>query len=329
MSPEQLKATVKALFPLQRTLCIESSPGTGKTSIVHQAAHELGVPCIEVHMPTMLVEDFGIPYPTKTEDTFSYKLPEWFPCDGVAPNQGILLFDDRNQASPDLQKILANICQARNLHGVLLPEGWQVISTGNREEDRAGANRVLSHLRNRETVLNLEVSVDDWVLWAISAKVPIELISFIRYRPDLLNMFDPQRKENATPRSWVDGVGSLIGVCPKEAEYEIFAGAVGEGPAAEFCGFLKIYRNLPNLDLILADPKNADIPSDPIVCYALSGALAARANPKNFSTIIDYVSRLPGEFAVLSVVTAAKRDTAIATTAAFTKWALDNKDLVL
>jgi len=59
-----LKETIKSLFPIQRTICIEGSPGGGKTTIVQQVAEELGVPCIERHMPTMLVEDFGILFPS-------------------------------------------------------------------------------------------------------------------------------------------------------------------------------------------------------------------------------------------------------------------------
>jgi len=58
-----IKQTIKSLFPIQRTLCIEGPPGGGKTTIVHEVAQELGVPYIERHMPTMLVEDFGILFP--------------------------------------------------------------------------------------------------------------------------------------------------------------------------------------------------------------------------------------------------------------------------
>ena len=149
--------------PNQRTISIEGSPGGGKTTIVQEVAKELGVGYIEKHMPTMLVEDFGILYPNG-DDMLHYKLPDWFPYEGRddIPDEGILCFDDRNQASADLQKVLANICQARNLHGKPMKKGWMVVSTGNRQSDRAGANRVLSHLRNRETVYELETHLDDW-----------------------------------------------------------------------------------------------------------------------------------------------------------------------
>ena len=137
-----LKSTLSALIPAGRSVAIEGAPGGGKTTIVHEVAESLGLPIVERHMPTMLVEDFGIPYPT--DNGFEYKLPDWFPHKGKAgtENGGVLLFDDRNQANADLQKVLANIQQARTLHGVPLADGWTVISTGNRQSDRAGANRI-------------------------------------------------------------------------------------------------------------------------------------------------------------------------------------------
>lgn len=322
-----LKDTLKSLFPIQRTVCIEGSPGGGKTTVVHELGLELDVPVIERHMPTMLVEDFGILFPTK-DNMLEYKIPEWFPVKGVAPERGILLFDDRNQASADLQKVLANICQARNLHGIPMPDGWMVVSTGNKQSDRAGANRVLSHLRNRETVIDMETHLDDWTTWAIEHGVKPEVISYIRFRPNMLHDFDPQRDQNPTPRSWVEGVSDVLGTVPAEAEYECFKGAVGEGAAAEFVGFMRIYRKLPNPDAILLNPKTADVPTDPATLYALSGALADRATENNFERMCTYAERMPPEFSVLSVSYAARKNPDLSNTQAFTKWSIAHQDVL-
>ena len=323
-----LKETIKSLFPITRTLSIEGAPGGGKTTIVHEVAQELEVPCIERHMPTMLVEDFGILFPETNNNTLHYKLPDWFPVKGKAPEQGILLFDDRNQAGPDLQKVLANICQARTLHGVPMPDGWMVVSTGNRQADRAGANRVLSHLRNRETVLELETHLDDWTAWAINHDVKPEVISFIRFRPSLLHDFDPQRDQNATPRAWVDGVSDVLGTVPAEAEFECFKGAVGEGAAAEFVGFVRIFRKLPNPDAILLNPTTTDVPRDPATLYALSGALAQRATEANFERVCQYAERMPPEFSVLTISYASRRNPDLTNTQAFTKWSIGHQDVL-
>ena len=325
-----LKDTLTALIPLGRSVAIEGPPGGGKTSIVHQVAEELGLPIIEKHMPTMLVEDFGIPYPDAQGNSFSYKLPDWFPYKGKAGTEGggVLCFDDRNQANTDLQKVLANIQQARNLHGVPLADGWSVVSTGNRQSDRAGANRVLSHLRNRETVLEFETHLDDSTSWMITNDVRPEVISFTRFRPNLLHDFDPQRDVNPTPRSWVEGVSAVLGAVPPEAEYECFKGAVGEGAAAEFVGYLRIFRKLPNPDAILIAPDTADVPTDPATLYALSGALADRATEGNMERVVTYTSRMPAEFSVLSVSYAVRKKPELANTQAFTKWALAHQDVL-
>ena len=324
-----LKDTIKRLFPTKRTICIEGSPGGGKTTIVQQVAKELGVGYIEKHMPTMLVEDFGILYPNG-DDMLHYKLPDWFPYEGRTdiPDEGILCFDDRNQANADLQKVLANICQARDLHGKKMKAGWMVVSTGNRQADRAGANRVLSHLRNRETVYELETHLDDWRGWAIDNNVQPVVISFIGFRTALLHDFDPQRDVNPSPRAWVEGVSDMIGIVPTEAEFETFKGAVGEGCAAEFSGFLKIERKLPNPDTIIQSPMSLAVPDDPATCYALTGALGERATTENFGNIVKFAERMSPEFSVLCVSYASRKNPDLASHEAFTKWAINHQDVL-
>jgi hypothetical protein len=275
----------------------------------------------------MLVEDFGILFPDG-DNGLKYKLPEWFPIKGKAPDKGILLFDDRNQANSDLQKVLANICQARNLHGTAMPDGWMVVSTGNRQADRAGANRVLGHLRNRETVYELDTHLDDWTQWALDNGVKPEVISFIRFRPAMLHDYDPQRDQNATPRSWVEGVSDVLGTVPADAEFESFKGAVGEGGAAEFVGFLRIFRKLPNPDAVLMNPTTAEVPTDPATLYALSGAIAERATEGNFERVCTYAERMPADFSVLTVSYASRKKPELANTAAFNKWVVKHQDVL-
>ena len=330
MRASLLKDTIKSLFPQRRTIAIEGSPGGGKTTLVHEVAQSLGVGFIEVHMPTMLVEDFGVPNMASKSETFDYKLPDWFPAESRTdiPDSGILLFDDRNQADADLQKGFANICQARKLHGVPLKKGWQAISTGNRQSDRAGGNRVLSHLRNRETVYEFETHLDDWRGWALDHGVKSEVVAFIGFRPNLLHDFDPKRDQNPTPRAWVEGVSAVLGVVPQEAEYESFCGAVGEGAAAEFSGFIKIYRKLPNPDAVLMHPDTADVPTDPATKYALSGAIAERASDSNMERVCRYAERMGGDFSVLTISHAVRKHPELATTQAFNDWAVKHSDVL-
>jgi hypothetical protein len=126
----------------------------------------------------------------------------------------------------------------------------------------------------------------------------------------------------------VEGVSAVLGVVPAEAEYECFKGAVGEGAAAEFVGFLRIFRKLPNPDAVLLDPDGADVPSDPATLYALSGALSQRASTSNFARLVAYTKRMPPEFSVLAVTMAVRRDKDLTHTAAFTDWAVQNQEVL-
>ena len=326
MRAELVARTIKDLYPIRRSVCIEGPPGGGKTSIVQQVATDLGIEYIHLHMPTMLVEDFGILFPKEGSKQLEYKLPDWFPLD--PDTKAILCLDDRNQCTADLQKVLANMQQQRELHGTPVPEGVMFVATGNRQSDRAGANRVLTHLRGRETVIELDTMLDDWCKWAIDHGVRAEVISFLRFRAGLLHDFDPQRDQNPTPRSWTEGVSDVLGVVSPEAEFDCFKGAVGEGPAAEFVGFMRICRKLPNVDNILLHPDTSDVPTDPATLYALSGSLAERANNGNFSKVIKYASRMPAEFTVLTVSYATRKDAELASIQAFTDFAVQFQDVL-
>ena len=331
MRPTTLAATLTSLVQLRRPAMIEGSPGLGKTQICLQVAKEMGIGFLQIHAPLMQPEDYGMPVVNAERDGIKFVVPtEKFPMVGSEhPDVGILLIDEMSQADNAGQKILANLIQERELHGHKLKEGWSIIATGNKMTDRAGANRILSHLRNRMTTLTFEPNLDDWCNWAMDHEIDNTVISFLRFKSALMNDFDPQRDVNPTPRAWAEGVSPIIGNVPPEAEFETIQGAVGEGAAAEFVGFLKIARKLPNPDVILMNPDKAEVPTDPSTLYALSGAIAHRASADNFERVIAYSKRMPPEFMVLVVRDACRRDVEIANTRAFQDWAVKEGSKVL
>lgn len=327
MRPTTLSATIKARIEneIKRTMYIVGSPGLGKTQIVRQIADDLGIGFKVIHAPLKQPEDLGMPVVNAARDGVKFIVPaDDFPMMGSdCPEKGILLIDELPQAENSIQKVLANLMQEREIHGQRIKDGWTIVATGNRQKDRAGANRVLSHLMNRMTMVEFEAHMEDWCAWYLQQPdCCVEGVSFIRFRPGLLSDFDPQRDVNATPRAWVEGVFASIGKVPAEAELETFQGDVGEGAAAEFVSFLRIYRNLPDPDQIIANPKKASVPTDAATLYALTGALSARANPDNFGAIMAYGNRLPPEYCVIIVRQSAQRCNAVSDTKAFRDWAL-------
>ena len=324
MRANTLKEEIKArnTHKIERSIMVESSPGLGKTQIAAQAAQELGVGFKVIHAPLLQPEDYGMPVITgKNKDGLTFVVSEEkFPLVGSdCPDTGIFLIDELSQADNSAQKILANLLQAREIHGRGIKPGWTIVGTGNLQSDRSGANRLLGHLGNRVTRIKLEASLDDWTQWALSNGVKSEVIAFIRFRPELLTNYDSRQDINATPRSWVEGVSASLGVT--QNEFEVFSGDVGEGPASEFMAFLKIFRTLPNPDAVLLNPAKSEVPSDPATLYALTGALVSRTTAANFDRAMTYIKRLPPEFSVLYVKDAMLRCPDITTTKAFINWA--------
>lgn len=326
MKPSEFKSLVISRFKAQikRGILVEASPGVGKTQIVEQAAKELEVGFKVIHAPLLQPEDYGLPVVTgKNRDDLSFVVSaEKFPLEGSdCPETGLFLIDELSQADNASQKILANLIQAREIHGRKLKDGWNVVATGNRVKDRAGANRILGQLGNRVTRVPMEVSLDDWTQWALANNIKPEVIAFIRFRPELLSNYEPSQEINATPRAWAEGVSASLGVIEPALEFPVFCGDVGEGPAAEFMAFLKIYRNLPSIDSLLMDPKNSKVPTEPAVRYAICSAMAHKTTPNNFGRALTYVKRMDPEFAVLYVTDAISRCKDVSQTKEFIDWA--------
>jgi hypothetical protein len=338
MKPKKLKELIIARHEagITRSILVESSPGVGKTEIAKQASEEIAkkrgdegpkVGFKVIHAPLLVAEDYGFPVVSKDKTNVDFVVSyDKFPLEGSnCEDEGIFLIDELSQADTSGQKILANLVQEREIHGKRLKPGWTIIATGNFTKDRAGANRILGHLGNRVCRIELEVSLDDWRQWALANDVATEVVSFIGFRPALLHNYDPQQEINATPRSWVQGVSQSLQLknLGEASDFELFKGDVGQGPAAEFMAFLKIYRDMPDPDAILLNPDDAKLPTGKdaaATMYALCGALAHRVKVSNFGRGLRYVLRMPPEFSVLFVRSAVARDENLSTTKAYINW---------
>jgi len=106
-------------------------------------------------------------------------------------------------------------------------------------------------------------------------------------------------------------------------------GAVGDGAAAEFMGFLQVWRGLPSVEGILADPEGAPVPGEPAALYAVSEALAARADWASMPAVMTYLERLPVEFGVLCMRQAVCRSPELVESPAFARWAQNHADILV
>jgi len=326
MKPSVVKDALKQCIAANRPTHIWGPPGVGKSQVVAQVATELKLDLIDVRAVLLDPVDLrGLPK-INNDGMAHWCPPAFLPREG----KGILFLDELNAAPPLVQAACYQLILDRKLGEYELPEGWVILAAGNRETDRAVTSRMSSALANRFVHIYFDVDVSDWIDWALDKGLTTELISFIRFRPGLLHSFDPKKNEKAfpTPRSW-EFVSDVLQAGNSNIELELSSGIVGEGAATELMAFLKIYRNLPDPDVILLDPKAAKVPEDPATLYAICGSLSNKASDQNFGRVITYANRLPDEFSVLLVRDAVKRDNQLSLTRAFVEWTSVHNDILI
>lgn len=339
MRSSQVLSALKTLILAKQPVMLHGSPGVGKSDVVRQLAASLGIDLIDLRLSQLDPVDLrGVP--SVKGGVTSWNAPDFLPTKG----SGILFLDEINSAPQATQAAAYQLVLDRKLGDYVLPEGWSIVAAGNRQSDRAIANQMSSALKNRFVHIEYDVNVEDWCQWALTNNVATEVLGFIRFRPMLLNELEMrnQSKEErdrikrvhdgkafATPRSW-NFLSKVLQQGPApDVEHELYCGIVGEGAAAEFLGYLKYYRDLPNLDALLLDPKNAKVPTEPATLYALATGLGAKATPDNFERVTTYAMRMPAEFQVLLMKDAVTRDTQLTNTKSFNEWAAKNADVLL
>ncbi len=311
---------LRVLVSARRPVFVWGPLGVGKSAIVKQLAEALKVRLQDVRALLLDPVDLrGLPF-LGSDGRSKWATPEFLPQDG----SGILFLDELNAAPAMVQASCYQLVLDRKLGEYSLPEGWAIIAAGNRDSDRGATTRMPSPLRNRFVHLEFEVDMQDWSEWAIQAGIRPEVIAFLRFRPELISAFDRDAHAFPSPRSW-EFVSHILDSQPHPAiEHEVIAGAVGSGAATEFSVFLRMFRELPNIDAILLNPLQEPVPENAAAQYAVASALARCASDINFDRVCLYLNRLPTEFRVLCVRDATLRVPAIRCASGYTKWAVEN-----
>lgn len=327
MKPSKVLEALKVCVSAGRPAFLWGPPGVGKSEVIALLATQLKRSLLDVRALLLDPVDLrGIPTITQAGET------RWAPPIFLPKGKGkyILFLDELNAAPPLVQAACYQLILDRKIGEYELPKDCIVIAAGNRDTDRAVTSRMPSPLANRFVHIDFDVDLTDWIRWALTAGIKTEIIAFLRYRPELLHKFDPQTTAKAfpTPRSW-EFVSQLLALANRDVEYDLISGAVGEGAASELLGFLKIFRNLPDPDVVILSPDTADVPEDPATLYAICGALSSRASEQNFGNILKYAKRLPIEFSVLMVKESIERDQELVTTRAFIAWASENSEVLI
>jgi hypothetical protein len=97
---------------------------------------------------------------------------------------------------------------------------------------------------------------------------------------------------------------------PQAVHMACYTGIVGQAAALELTGFLRVFAEMPSVDQVLLNPATAPVPEDLSALYAITTALARRADENTLTLIYTYLKRLPPEFVVVGITDAVHRDPA-------------------
>lgn len=326
MRPSLATEAIKKAIEVKQPLFLWGQPGVGKSAVTRDVSNALSLDLIDLRLSLLDSVDLR-GFPHMIGNRMHFATPIFLPTE--PDSKGILFLDEMNAAPPAVQSAAYQLVLDRRIGEYKLPDGWAIVAAGNRETDQGVTYTMPAPLANRFTHIDFEVHFDDWRAWAVHNNIKPEIVNFISFRPNLLNDFDPDKRAFPTPRSW-EFVSKIIdGSATPEVERALISGSVGDGASAELAGFLKIYRNLPNPDAVLMNPKKADVPTDPATLYALCGALSARASEANFDRLVEYCERMKPEFQVLCVRDSVTRNRDLAHTGAFNKWAVANASVLI
>lgn len=271
-----------------RPVFIWGAPGIGKSAIVEQFAHDVGLECVSLLGSQLAPEDIiGVPQIVDGRSVFC-------PPRMIAREEPYCLFlDELNACSQEVQKAFYSLILERRIGEYHLPEGSIVVGAGNRAQDNAITRPMSSALLNR--MFHVEMSADSrvWLEWAANHGIHRFVYDYICSRPDHLWSQPPKTEEPfSTPRSW-HMLSDAITSCGDQISDQDLAvlanGCLTPTHATQFLAFVKQVRNQFSINKIINGQQRwPDKPEERDVLYFLVESFRARLVkelPKNRSKL--------------------------------------------
>ena len=253
------------------------------------------------------------------------------------PDGGIIFVDEADKADVDVKKVLGEGAHSGNFGPHKLPPNWVVWMAMNRAEDRSGSTKELDHLINRRREVPVTDDLDSWVDNATKRGVMTVTIAFAVNNPHIVwaDKLPEKQGPYCTPRSLVKldkylqlltskGMPIDDGLAMEES-----TGTIGGPATAQYFATINLDKEMPPYAEIKSNPKGAKVPVDrPDACMLICYNLAHRVTAEDAVPVIQYIERMPKEFAAIFARAAVKRDHKLAMAPPFHKWAMANAHLL-
>lgn len=336
---------------------LKSAPGRGKTSVLSAAPAQLSkatgknIGLVIINGPLLTPADsigYLVPRKAVGEDGREhmesvYTDPFWFRTkEGKRLDEydgGIIVVDEADKMDVDVKKVIGEAALTGRLGPHQLPEGWIIWMAGNRQKDRSGSTKELDHLINRRMEIDITDDIASWNDWANKNNVPPLYRAFANQNPHIVFSEELPKEQGpwCTPRSLceaasfhaVTGLSADGFMSDNEEVLEEIAGMIGEAAAAQLFSFVKLEREMPKYEEIIADPAKVKVPGKPDAAMLICYNLAHRVTIEDADPVCAYIDRLPKEFGVIFGKAAVDRNKELIKTKGMQKWVKENASLMV
>lgn len=311
--------------------------GAGKSEGIAQLCDKLGGLMCDIRLSQYDSVDLrGIPVPEHERQHTVWYAPWTIPFKGSPQWEGhdgpiFLFLDELTSATIPVMAAAYQLINDRCIGEHELLDNVVIVAAGNRESDKGVVNKMPAPLANRFTHGEVMIDAETWCQdYAEPKGLPAVGIAFIQFRKPLLSTFDPSKPDKAfaTPRTWAKALRYYAD--PKASNLTkraAIAGAIGEGPATEFWGFVDVWGKLTPMDKILKDPTGVPMPDDIALSYAHAVAVSGEMSPTTVTPLHKFLKRMSPEYMVLAWQMAVRRDDAILASDEFLEMAQEHREI--
>ncbi|MGC0327733.1 hypothetical protein RKD23_000723 [Streptomyces sp. SAI-170] len=301
---EALTLAVAADLPV----LLWGEPGIGKTAALTQLAAALDLPLTTVIASVHEPSDFsGLPVvgDDPAQQGVPMAPPDWA-VRLVRAGRGLLFLDELSTAPPAVQAALLRLVLERRIGTLRLPPGVRIVAAANPRSSAADGWELSPPLANRFVHLQWthdhEVVVrglgGTWPRATLPRLDPARLTEavdfarravceFLTTRPTLVHRLpgSESRRGGAwpSPRSWDMTLSLIAFATAAGSSREVLAllvrGTVGDGPGLELLAAMD-RMELPDPELLLADPARAELPERGDLRQASLEAVVAAVNAR-------------------------------------------------
>lgn len=262
---DDVESILRRCYTSRVTPFLQSEPGVGKTTTVRKIDRDDGAETVEfIGSQHDSVDMTGMPYirrfkPDGAVDEIpltAFARPDFWPLSG----RGTFFLDDLGNADRRVQVACMQLALERKIGGAALPPDYRVVIASNTTahasyvtpppasfKNRVVTVRVKTSLRGRGTVIQPK----GWLAWANNAGIHPTITAFQAWtNGELLCKFSPTADSFPSPRAW-EILSKLVSTDPfpdTHDELPVLAeGTVGPEASAKYCGFVRLFQNLPDI----------------------------------------------------------------------------------